>query len=269
MLQAVLKREASVFSQQTWHLTADEGHVARLIQGVYDLGFDLAAVMQLIDGSSGTEKLHSDVTLIQTCHSLYQKLLTLEHEMVVQIKTQPRIGQQASESTAYARDQPLSAEILSESSDPRHVITGPTLIALQLACAIEAGNLANKIADRARQHPLHSKIKGLTSFLTTDFRAELARKILSVAPLLLDEKMGLLGGQGAIFPLSTALRQIGGSHSERSRCLEILQQISQQKGVHFAYIIGPLRPDLSSKSSKLEPDSVPVLRPPATSADAN
>ena len=268
MLQAVLKREASPFGLPEWRLAADGDYVARLIQDVYDVGFDLAAVTQLIDRSSGTEKSKSDTSFVQTCHLLYQKLLSLEHEMVVQIKAQPRLVQEVSEPAAYVRYQLLNAEILRESSDPRHAIVGPTLIALQLACAIEAGNLANKLMGTTKHNSLQSNIGMPPSFLTNEFRTELARRILSVAPLLLEKQMGLLGGQGAIFPLSTALRQIGGSPSEKLRCLEFLQQVSRQKGVHFADIIGPLRPDLSSKGNKLQPDSVPVLRPPADSTDA-
>ena len=250
MLQPVLKREESVFGRPEWLAITSATAKRSVEQRTLDIGFEVASTMAKADRSEAHAASERLEELLDCYNSLYERLRSLEMEMRAGIGS----SDSGKASGAEVDDSILSGKVtkncLERSRNPQDLLTSLPLLTLQLAIARDGNKLQKSLQQQRlpRFDPL-SKALPAFAFIDQANSMDLARRILSIVPLCLQGDLGLLGASRAIFPLSTTLRQVSGIEPEHSRCLDLLKQVAEDKGVRFAEMIGPLRPDLSSKTT--------------------
>ena len=218
-----------------------------------DIGYEAASAMAAADSNiahAAYGRLHK---LRDDFEKLYERLRSLEMELRsgigVSSPHEVSLEMEVDDSVISGK---LTKASLENVKNPRDLLTGLPLLACQLAVAREGDKLLQALRTSPARRPDQSaKTSKFDACLFTDHanRMELARRILSIVPLCLQPKMGVLGASRIIFPVSTTLRQVSGIEPEYSRCLDFLEQVAEVQGIRFARMVGPLRPDLSSKKT--------------------
>lgn len=240
MLKAIMLRKASLFGQQAWLEVPWQDRAKPAEQQVFDLGFQLAVVLeradQLAEAEAYAEPIEDTINLLQTSNNLQSRL---EDGYVNLYK--PVLQARRHEWFPSNFDEVLDISALT-TADISHIMIVINLWASQLLLGFVAEALRLRLIEALESRLLldaqREDVKSICDvsalYTSQHTLTDLAHATLKYLPSCIASRASEFAASRTFFPLTCILWQFRHFEVQFAQAISLMRQISEARNLRFA-----------------------------------